>query len=524
MELETGRPPRCGEGWCLGQCTHPLGRRPAAGDAARRFGIEDPPAGQRLGRGLAAQHEPVAGTDGHGPVETEDRGRLPVAEIDGVASVSPDDTGHPGGPDVDRDRRPIGRKTAERRTRPQRDEQPIRRDDARVGRQHGAPLEAVDPPARDVQGNAPRTRSIDRPAVDLDLARPDGTIVRTRDDAEHRAALDRNAAEGARDDRPAAANGEHAIDREAAAGRGVSPERPGRAVARPVAHCHQGGEHRLETVTAQRGDGHDRRSAKRRRRHERPHLLDDLVDPSRARDVGLRHDDQAVVDPERVEQLEVLAGLGSRPVVGGDHQQRRVDLARPDEHVADQPVVPGNIDEVELGPVFQDQVRVPDVDRHPAGSLLGQPIGVDPGQRPEQARLAVIDVTGGPDDDRHDDDAARPAMRRAIVASSNGDTVRRSNAIASSTIRARIRSGPVRRSAADRVADAAGTETPADGRTCIGSEPPPTGDSSSTTRRSVRPASVAPWSTIHFARARRSSGVRAIICQTGMSVVARPAR
>ena len=74
--------------------------------------------------------------------------------------------------------------------------------------------------------------------------------------------------------------------------------------------------------------------------------------------------DEPVGDPERVEQLEMLERLGVRPVVGGDDQQRRVDLARPDEHVADQPVVARDVDEVDDRAVRQRQVRVPDVDRH----------------------------------------------------------------------------------------------------------------------------------------------------------------
>ena len=61
----------------------------------------------------------------------------------------------------------------------------------------------------------------------------------------------------------------------------------------------------------------------------------------------------------------MLEGLRPRPVVRGDHQQRRVDLAGADEHVPDQPVVAGHVDEVELRPVRQRQVRVADVDRHP---------------------------------------------------------------------------------------------------------------------------------------------------------------
>ena len=55
------------------------------------------------------------------------------------------------------------------------------------------------------------------------------------------------------------------------------------------------------------------------------------------------------------------------------------------------------------------EVRVPDVDRHPAPALLGQAVGVDAGQRAQQRGLAVIDVPGRADDDGHGTAAsARP--------------------------------------------------------------------------------------------------------------------
>jgi hypothetical protein len=63
--------------------------------------------------------------------------------------------------------------------------------------------------------------------------------------------------------------------------------------------------------------------------------------------------------------------------------------------------VPGDVDEVEAGPVVEVEVGVADVDRHAPGALLGQAVRVDAGDRPQQRRLAVVDVAGGADDDRH---------------------------------------------------------------------------------------------------------------------------
>ena len=125
----------------------------------------------------------------------------------------------------------------------------------------------------------------------------------------------------------------------------------------------------------------------------------------------------------------MLDRLRPRPVVGGHDEQRGVDLAGSDEHVADEPVVTGHVDEVELGSVVEGQVGIADVDRHPAPALLGQAVGVDPGQRPQEARLAVVDVTGRPDDDGHRPGRSRSPPRAPGRRSSSraGSTVRRSS-------------------------------------------------------------------------------------------------
>ncbi len=83
----------------------------------------------------------------------------------------------------------------------------------------------------------------------------------------------------------------------------------------------------------------------------------------------------ALAEPERVEQLEVLQGLRAWTVVGGDHQEDRVDLAGADEHVADQPIVAGDVHEVEHVAVGKGQVGIADLDRHPAPALLGEAVG-----------------------------------------------------------------------------------------------------------------------------------------------------
>ncbi len=184
---------------------------------------------------------------------------------------------------------------------------------------------------------------------------------------------------------------------------------------------------RRQAGSRHRVDGQDRRSGEARPGQQAADRVDHLVHAVRLDHAGLGHHGDAVADPERVEQREVLDRLRARPVVGRDDEHRGVDLARSDEHVPDQPVVAGDVDEVELDAVVEREMGVADVDGHPPSPLLGQPVRVDPGQGAEQGRLAVVDVAGGPDDDRHADPARARPTAAASSSSRAGSTVRRSS-------------------------------------------------------------------------------------------------
>ena len=62
---------------------------------------------------------------------------------------------------------------------------------------------------------------------------------------------------------------------------------------------------------------------------------------------------------------------------------------------------PGHVDEREPRPVGQVERRVAEVDRDPARLLLGQPVGVLAGQRPDEPGLPVVDVPRCADRQRH---------------------------------------------------------------------------------------------------------------------------
>ena len=228
------------------------------------------------------------------------------------------------------------------------DEEPVVATTAGSSVRTSAARSAVGIDAGEVERRPARAGARDRRAVDLDLADPhrDRSPGTSRSVA---AADQRRAAQRAGDDGAATPDREDPVDREPRPP--VARDRVARRPRVPQRDRAPPGAPSMPSPRRRR-DGQDRRAGQRRpassRRRAVDHLRRPAPAPTRSAFVTTA---TPVADPERVEQREVLDGLGPRPVVGGDDQQRGVDLARPDEHVADQPVVPRDVDEVELGAV-----------------------------------------------------------------------------------------------------------------------------------------------------------------------------
>ena len=107
------------------------------------------------------------------------------------------------------------------------------------------------------------------------------------------------------------------------------------------------------------------------------------------------------LDAEQPQDREVLERLRSRALGRVDHEQEEVDPGRAGDHRAHEPLVAGHVDQREPASVRQLERRVAEVDRDPAPLLLRQPVGVLARQRPHEPRLAVVDVPGSADRQRH---------------------------------------------------------------------------------------------------------------------------
>ena len=117
--------------------------------------------------------------------------------------------------------------------------------------------------------------------------------------------------------------------------------------------------------------------------------------------IRLRHGDDPALEAEQAQHGKVLVRLRPRSLAGVDHKQEEIDAGRAGDHRAHEPLVARHVDKREPPAVGQLERRIPEVDRDAARLLLGQPVGVLARQRADEPRLAVVDVTGCSDGQRH---------------------------------------------------------------------------------------------------------------------------
>ncbi len=265
-------------------------------------------------------------------------------------------------------------------------EPPAHRVVARLDERIAAPeLRARD--SREVDRDAlARACLVDRLVVHLDAARA-GRQAR-RLDAKRVARTDRARPEGAGDD------GAGAVDREGAVD--VEPRRAGALTGLRGIGCPGEGGAQLVEPGAGLGADRDRFGLG----HELPRLGERALERLRLDRIGFRHGHDAAVDPEQPQDREVLVRLRPRALGGVDHEQEEVDPGGAGDHRAHEALVAGHVDHRQPPPVGKLQRRVAELDRDPTLLLLGQAVGVLPGQRLDEPGLAVVDVTRGAEDER----------------------------------------------------------------------------------------------------------------------------
>ena len=155
----------------------------------------------------------------------------------------------------------------------------------------------------------------------------------------------------------------------------------------------------VEAVLGRRGAAHERRSGEAGRRRQVFDFRRHQVQPFGVCEVALGDHEDAALDAEQVEDRQVLARLRHHAFVGGDDQHGEVDAADAGEHVLDEVLVAGHVDDADLFAARQLQPGEAEVDGHAPVLLLLQAVRVDAGQGVHERGLAVVDVAGGADDE-----------------------------------------------------------------------------------------------------------------------------
>ena len=128
--------------------------------------------------------------------------------------------------------------------------------------------------------------------------------------------------------------------------------------------------------------------------HLETHEVEDVVIDQ----IAFGQRDDPAGNPEQAANFEVLARLGFDGFVGGDDEKHQIDAGDAREHVFDEPLVAGNVDEADIAPRC-GKMREAEIDRDASAFFLLQAIRIDARKRAHQRSLAVIDVTGGSDND-----------------------------------------------------------------------------------------------------------------------------
>ena len=244
-------------------------------------------------------------------------------------------------------------------------------------------------------------RALDGAVVDLDAA--DAHVEAGGLGPELVAAADRARPERARDDRADALEREDTVD--------VEPRGPvGRPRLDPVRGLGERRPQRIEPFARAGARRHDGRLG-----DELARLLERELARLVVHRVDLRERDDALLDPEQPDDRQVLVRLGPGSFAGVDGEQEEVDPGRAGDHVADEALVAGNVDEGKGAAVAEVERRVPEVDRDAALLLLGEPVRVLARQRANEPGLAVVDMAGGAYRERHVATASATSSTSASV-------------------------------------------------------------------------------------------------------------
>ena len=128
-------------------------------------------------------------------------------------------------------------------------------------------------------------------------------------------------------------------------------------------------------------DGNDRGMGQRGRQQVFRDLLTHQFQPFFVYEVGFGQDNYATLHAQQIKNSQVLARLWHNPLVGGNHQQSRINAADTGKHILDEALMARHVDDTHLAPAWQFEPGKAKIDRHAAFFFFRQAIRIDARQR-----------------------------------------------------------------------------------------------------------------------------------------------
>ena len=203
--------------------------------------------------------------------------------------------------------------------------------------------------------------------------------------------VERATPQGARDHRSRPLDGEDTVQRDA---RQIGPG----SLRGPVRSLEESGTKLVHAASVHGGRGDSRGVGVGRPLEEIVYVGLDQLEPLGLHQVrlGVRH--HQAWHPQKTHDPEVLAGLRHDPFVGGHHEEDHVHAGGAGQHGTHEGLVPRHVHHPEAEPVVRaGEFRESKLDGDAAGLFLLQPVRIHAGERPDEGRLAVVDVPGRPE-------------------------------------------------------------------------------------------------------------------------------
>ena len=153
--------------------------------------------------------------------------------------------------------------------------------------------------------------------------------------------------------------------------------------------------------------------------------------------VAAGHRQDPVPEPERRDGCQVLPRLTPPAFVSGDDKEHGWSWTQPREHVADEALVSGHVDEGNLVAHVEGRPGVSEVDGQSSLTLLRPAVGLDAGEGAHKSGLAVIDVSRG--GDHVHGQPERPGRATALIATRTASSADSGIQRRSTTVRPRSR-------------------------------------------------------------------------------------